>query len=303
LHDGDLGWPVGGSIALARAVERRFLELGGVIEYGARVQSIISERDRAVGVRLANGRERRADYVVSNAYGPATIFQMLGGRHTNRAIRSYYAAPEDRVEMGIHVSLGVARTLAHEPHAIVLPLEESLTIAGEPRERLYVEPFGFDATLAPAGKGVLKVVLATSYAYWKELARDAERYAAAKREVADAVVGALGKRFPGLAADLEVVDVATPVTTFRHTGNARGFRAPPTRMLRALFTGRRLSQTLPGLRNFYMVGQWAGLPGVSMVAAMGRDVARAICRDIGRPLPANALRTSAYQSADAHRLQ
>ena len=47
-------------------------------------------------------------------------------------------------------------------------------------------------------------------------------------------------------------------------------------------TGKRLSQTLPGLANFYMVGQWAGLPGVSTVAAMGRDVARAICRQDGK---------------------
>ena len=45
-------------------------------------------------------------------------------------------------------------------------------------------------------------------------------------------------------------------------------------MARALFTGRRLSQTLPGLGNFYMVGQWAGVAGVPLVAAMGRDSAR-----------------------------
>jgi hypothetical protein len=59
-----------------------------------------------------------------------------------------------------------------------------------------------------------------------------------------------------------------------------------TALARALFTGRRLSQTLPGLANFYMVGQWAGLPGVPTVAAMGRDVARAICRSDGRPFTA-----------------
>ena len=52
-------------------------------------------------------------------------------------------------------------------------------------------------------------------------------------------------------------------------------------MARALFTGRRLSQTLPGLDGFYMVGQWAGVAGVPMVAAMGRDVVHAICRKEG----------------------
>jgi hypothetical protein len=72
------------------------------------------------------------------------------------------------------------------------------------------------------------------------------------------------------------------MTTLRFTGNAQGYRAPITRMVLALFTGSRLSQTLPGLSNFYMVGQWAGIAGVPMVAAMGRDVVRAICRSDGR---------------------
>ena len=62
-HVGDYGWPAGGSIALARALERRFLKLGGEIRYEARVQSIIVENERAVGVRLSDGTEQRADIV------------------------------------------------------------------------------------------------------------------------------------------------------------------------------------------------------------------------------------------------
>jgi phytoene dehydrogenase-like protein len=280
-HIGDFGWPAGGSIALAHAIERRFLELGGEIRYHARVQSILVENSGAVGVRLSDGSEEHA-IVVSNANGHATIFDMLGGRYTTPAIRAYYGAPEDRIEMGIHVSLGIARDLPAEPHAIVLPLDEPVLIADEIRHRLYVEPFSFDPGLAPAGKTALKVVMATSYAYWQDLQRTPERYRAEKKRIAETVIGLLDKRFPGLQQQAEVVDVATPMTTLRFTGNDHGFRAPVTAMVRALFTGRRLSQSLPGLTNFYMVGQWAGVAGVPMVAAMGRDVVRAICRADGR---------------------
>jgi phytoene dehydrogenase-like protein len=183
----------------------------------------------AVGVRLMDGSEQRADIVVSNANGHATIFQMLGGRYTSPAIRAYYDAPDDRVEMGIHVSLGVARALPAEPHAIVLPLAEPVKIADRVRDRLYVEPFAFDPSLAPPGKSVVKVVMAASFAYWQKLYRMPERYHAEKQRITDCVIG-------------------------------------------------RMSQILPGLGNFYMVGQWAGLPGIPTVAAMGRDVVRAICR-------------------------
>jgi phytoene dehydrogenase-like protein len=288
-HVGDYGWPAGGSIALARAVERRFLELGGEIRYQARVQSILVENGRAVGVRLEDGSEQRADIVVSNANGHATIYGMLGGRYTSPAIRTFYGAPEDRIEMGIHISLGVARDLSALPHAIVLPLDEPVTIANETRHRLYVEPFGFDRSLAPVGKTVLKVVMATSFDYWKQLRRTPERYRDEKQRIAEAVIGLLDKRFAGLRQQIEVVDVATPMTTLHFTGNGHGYRSPISAMALALFTGRRLSQTLPGLENFYMVGQWAGVGGVPLVAAMGRDVVRAICRRDRRAFKAGSL--------------
>jgi phytoene dehydrogenase-like protein len=275
---GDLGWPVGGSIALARAIEQRFIQLGGEIRYQAKVRSILVENDRAVGVRFDDGSEQRADIVVSNANGHATIYGMLGGRYISPAISAYYGAPEDRIEMGIHVSLGLARDLSAEPHAIVLPLAKPVMIANEERHRLYVEPFGFDRSLAPPGKGVLKVVMATSFDYWQKLGADPAQYAQEKQSIAETVVGLLEPRFPGLHKQLEVTDVATPLTTLRLTGNAHGYRAPITAMVRELFTGHRLSQTLPGLGNFFMVGQWAGSGGVPLVAAMGRDVVRAICR-------------------------
>jgi phytoene dehydrogenase-like protein len=242
------------------------------------VKSILVEDGRAVGVALDDGTVERADIVISNANGYATIFGMLGGRYLDRAIRTYYSRPLDRIEMGIHVSLGLARDLVDEPHAIVLPLDKPIEIAGERRERLYVEPFGFDFTMAPAEKSALKVVYGTSYRFWEALDRDTAGYAAEKARIADLTIGALESRFPGLRSDVEVVDVATPLTTLRATGNGHGYTSSADRLIRALFTGRRLSQTLPGLENFYMVGQWAGVPGVPMVAAMGRDVIREIER-------------------------
>ena len=99
---------------------------------------------------------------------------------------------------------------------------------------------------------------------------------------------------------IEVVDVATPMTTLRFTGNGHGYRSPIASMALALFTGRRLSQTLPGLGNFYMVGQWAGVAGVPLVAAMGRDVVRAICRADKRPFTAAATSNVQRHIAAAH---
>uniref|UniRef100_A0A7V1EIP9 NAD(P)/FAD-dependent oxidoreductase n=1 Tax=candidate division WOR-3 bacterium TaxID=2052148 RepID=A0A7V1EIP9_UNCW3 len=283
LHRGDLGWVEGGSLALAQALARRYAELGGEIQYRARVERILVENDRAVGVRLADGTEDRADLVISAADGHATIFGLLEGRYLNDKIRNYYAKPPGRSPMSLQVSLGINRDLSPEPHAMVLFLDEPVTVAGEARDRLDLENYAFDPGFAPPGKTALKVMLETSYDYWRDLMdRGRAEYDAEKERTAAAVIGALARRFPGLGEDVEVIDVATPLTTERVTGNWRGLQAYASSWKDGLLGGG-ISKTLPGLGNFHMVGQWAGATiGLSTVAVMGRKLVKEICEQDGK---------------------
>jgi phytoene dehydrogenase-like protein len=293
---GGFGWPAGGSRKFARDIERRYQELGGKIDYGAKVDKVLvadgsatgSRRngrsgDRAVGVRLDDGSEHRADLIVSTTYGPATVYDLLGGRYVDERIRTAYHSPLDEVPMGLQVSLGVARDLSAEPPAIVLFLPEPVEVAGRTYDRLGLELFGFDPSMAPPGKGVLKVMLSTSYAYWRDLRRDQERYRSEKEQVLAAVLDQLEPRFPGLRGQVEVTDIATPVTTERYTGNGPAFQGSLGLPLKSLLTGRGIVRTLPGLSGFYMVGQWAGFPGLPWVAGMGRSLIQHLCRRHGRP--------------------
>lgn len=278
----DFGWPVGGSLEFARDLERRYVALGGEIEYRARVERVLVENDRAVGVRLQDGREHRADVVISNADGHATIYEMLEGRYTNDSIQAFYAHPPQQQEMALHVSLGVARAFSDEPHMLVLWLPSPVTIAGQSRDRLDIEFFHFAPEMAPAGKTALQVVMTTGYEYWKALSP--EEYRSQKERVAETVIACLDRRFPGLKEQVEVTDVATPVTTERFVGSHRGYQAwavPDQKMMDALM-GKGLSKTLPGLSHFYMVGQWAGGLGLPNVAAMGRRVIAELCKQDGR---------------------
>lgn len=61
------GFPAGGSLRFAQSIADRYLSLGGEIRYRTKVEAILVERGRAVGVRLADGSEHRADAVISNA--------------------------------------------------------------------------------------------------------------------------------------------------------------------------------------------------------------------------------------------
>jgi phytoene dehydrogenase-like protein len=285
---GDFGWPAGGSSAFAASIAGRFMALGGEIHYRSRVDSILVEGDRAAGVRLADGSEQRADVVISNADGRATIYDMLGGRYISDQIAHYYAHPPKQMEMALHISLGVARDLAGEPHALVLWLPEPVEIAGKTRDRLFIENYAFAPETAPAGCTALQVVMTTSHDYWKRLSP--ADYRMAKRHAAETVIDCLERRWPGLRDQVEVTDVATPLTTERYTGSYLGYQAwpVPNQSMLDAFSGKGLSRTLPGLAGFYRVGQWAGGLGLPTVAAMGRRAIAEICKADGRRFITNA---------------
>lgn len=76
-HYFDGGWyPRGGAWVMPRAFIRALERAGGEIRLKTGVEHILVERGRAIGVRLAGGREIRAKFVVSNA-DPAQTFSRL----------------------------------------------------------------------------------------------------------------------------------------------------------------------------------------------------------------------------------
>jgi phytoene dehydrogenase-like protein len=277
LHKRNSGWPIGGSLEFARAIEQRYRDLGGEVQYKARVEKILVEADRAVGVRLTDGMEHRADIVISAADGRTTIFDMLGGKYVDDKIRHYYNE-WPIFEPYLQISLGVVRDFSSEPHSITFALAEPLKVGDQTRRWVHMKHYCYDPSMAPSGKSVVTAsFLFLNYEYWKTLYEDRERYKAEKQALADAVVDRLEKRFPGIKEQIEVVDVATPVTYERYTGNWRGCYEG-WRMTTATM-GKAMSRTLPGLGSFYMAGQWVfmggGIPGAVM---SGRHLIQVICK-------------------------
>jgi phytoene dehydrogenase-like protein len=277
MHQKSAGYPEGGSLEFSRRIERRYLNLGGEIHYCAAVREILVENDRAVGVRLADGTEHRSDIVISAADGHATIFDMLGAKYINGRIQGYY----DELPLFpplIHVALGVARSFEGLPATVIYPLGEPVTIGGQQRKHIGVEIHNFDPTLAPLGKTVVKVMLTSDCAYWKDLQQAPERYKAEKEKIADQVIALLDRRYPGLAGQVEMRDVATPMTWERYTGNWQG-SFEGWLITKKTFPPFHMSKTLPGLKNFYMAGQWVEPGGGVPTAAMsGRNVIQILCK-------------------------
>jgi len=121
MQQGNAGFPVGASLAFARAIEQRYLALGGQIHYKAPVEKILVDNapggsgHRAIGVRLYDDSIHRADTVISAADGRATIFDMLGGAFIDGQIKRTYDGHLP-LHSQVQVSLGVKRDFTREPH-------------------------------------------------------------------------------------------------------------------------------------------------------------------------------------------
>ena len=277
------GYPIGGSLPMSKAVEQRYRDLGGVIQYNSRVVEILTEGGKAIGIRLEDGLQVNADIVISAADGHATIFDMLDGKYLDDTIRGYYDTYPLFPPL-IFVGLGVKRTFDDLPKTVSgfsFPLKTPVEIGEKVRSRLPVHVFHHDPTLAPDGKTSIVVMLNSDYDYWKKLHEDEEAYEAKKKQIGLTIVDGLDQRFPGLKEQVEMIDVATPISFEHYTGNWKGsfegfLITPQNAMV-------RMKNTLPGLENFYMAGQWV-MPGGGLPTAVqsARDTLKQICKGDGK---------------------
>lgn len=286
MENKNAGFPQGGSLEFARAIEKRYLELGGVIHYKAQVEKILTKGGKAAGVRLYNDEVHEADIVISAADGRGTIFHMLDGQFTNRKIEKYYNGSLPTYSL-IQVSLGVNRDLSAEPHWTTYLLDEPLLIGGEMQSNIGIQHYCFDPTLAPQGKSCLVYLVKSDYDYWQRI-YGRKLYDTEQIQVAEILTEYTEKYYPGLGAQVEVADVATPLSYERYTGNWHGSTCG------WLLTGKTMPlmlmgmpKTLPRLKNFYMAGQWVEPGGMVPSAAMsGRQAIQLICYADGKPFEA-----------------
>ena len=284
MYKKQAGYPMGGSLPLALSLEKRFKQLGGKVQYQAGVEKILVEEGRAVGVRLMDGSEQRADVVISAADGYATIFKLLEGKYADRKIRDIYDHWKPSQAL-IYVSAGVDRDFPDIPYSVegnAFELEKPIRIAGKEQRMVGVRVHNQDTHFAPKGKTVLTSAIFTDYEYWQALHEDHDAYEAEKEKIASAVIEAYEQIWPGISGKVKMTNVATPLTFVRITGNWKasftGWKTTPEQGMATI------SKTLPGLKNFWMVGQWV-CPGGGLPSGVitGREVVWRQCQQDKKP--------------------
>lgn len=276
--------PVGGSLAFPRWLCQLLDGWGSPVALRSRVTDIHLEGRRVAGVRVAHGprtnpeiREIRCRHVVACCDLLTVYREMLpAGAINPKLVRRIETC--DLADSSLTVAIGLDRPTEE------LGFGEELVFLsrdGIPREDhqchdpdrvglSILAPSLRDPTLAPPGKGTLTVHTPARLDdgdTWKTGPdeRRGQEYRDYKRAFADVIIDRVAAALsPNLRDHIELLEVATPITLRRYTGNRHGsiFGARPTaRNIR----GRVASYRTP-IDNLLLGGHWAEYGGGVPVA-------------------------------------
>lgn len=306
-HKGNAGFPEGGSLGLSRSIEKRYLSLGGQITYGVKAQKILtktmgdgSHHDQAYGVELKNGKRYLADYVVSAADGHTTLYGMLEGRYMSENLTKLYTQLLHRKELVypgvVSVFVGFKGEVGQtEPHSTTFLLDDNhaQTLPGCMQKSVLLQHRSrFANGFAPPGCSIIHLTYLSDFAPWQQWRSDNKPfYKSQKLTIERWVRNFLEDRYPGINHQIEVVEVATPVTQKRYTGNTQGSILAWKAFTEAEDLANNIiakeRMQLPNLRHFFMAGQWVGGGGLIRAALSGRYVAQYLCAQTQRPFKAS----------------
>ncbi|MDD7316419.1 MAG: NAD(P)/FAD-dependent oxidoreductase [Bacillales bacterium] len=266
------GVPYGGSLAMANRIANNYEHLGGFIHYGKSVKEIIIKKNKAVGIRLTNGEEHYADYVISSTDLHHSINTLLNNqyyfRHFSHRFKNEKNYPSPScvlvhysVDLNKFNDLNITNTFEFETTPFIVGNSAVSSI----RMRCYK----YDKTFINNGRVTMNVLIHQDdddFPFWNELNKNKPSYNQFKKEIGLIIKQKIEERFPSLFNDLELLDVVTPMTFVRYTNAYHG-----AYMCWGLTNNNSMlihNGKVPGVKNLFISGQWLQMPGGLPIAMM-----------------------------------
>lgn len=250
-HAKNSGYLKGGSLQMANRMAHTFKGLGGEFLFNSKVEKILVEKDKAIGVQLSDGNQLYADQVIAACDLHTVIFDMLDGKYISDEFRMAFEN-WDLFTPLIMIGVGVKGILSVSSHNTNYILKDPVFF-GKTEVKMYniLNRSSYDPVFAPRGKSTLQIQLESPWEIWENLSGD--EYYAEKEKIREKTIEILENHFPGITPKIETVDIATPRTTVNYTGVWKGAYEGfmPSR---DVING--LPMHLPGLENLTLTGQW-----------------------------------------------
>jgi prolycopene isomerase len=264
-------YPIGKSQQISEALKTFIEERGGKVRLSTRVKEILINDHITNGIRTENGEEFKSKVVISNASAPVTFKNMM---NENDYLKEYLSQLDTySVSLSsFQVFLGLKKDLVGElgikDTEIFYNTGYDLEADYQSMQQAGVEHGGYAITLydnlykgySPAGKNIMNLLTLQGYEHWLPYETDyfkgkKDAYRVEKKRMADILIDQAEKTLlPGLRSAIDVIEIGTPLTNVRYTGNYRGAVYGFDQTLNN--SGQnRLGHKTP-IKNLYLAGAW-----------------------------------------------
>ena len=308
-------FPVGGGEALVDALRRVIENGGGQCLTGHRVDEILVERNRAVGVRGHSAEadrefEVRAPAVISNAGARITFDTLLPRRPFPEISDALAAQPSSPGTLAVFLGLKASPAtlgVGGENHWIVPSYDHDYSYLND--QNLVVCPdcafVTFPSLKDPSSTShtasVTTLARLAPWEAWKDLppSERGDDYEALKREAGQILFETAERSFPGLHDLIEHIEVLTPLDVRDATGNLTGgFAELPCTPARL---EQRLAPAKSPVKGLFLAGGDAAALGVIGAAMGGAQAAAAVQGPLSVASIFNAARKQATRNQSGSR--
>ncbi len=274
--------PLGGSKALAKRMENKYLALGGNIETSCEAADLAIEGNTVRRATCKNGKTFEGDFFIAACDANVLYERLLKGQYPDPEFQKRFSDPETYpLASNIYVGIGYEGSMEDIPRTLKFPVDSiDIEQNQKPTEYLQMTHYAYEPDFAPEGHTAITFAInqfQPELEKWEELVKDRETYTKEKGRIGEEVIRAMESRFPEMAGKLKLLDVASPQTYDRYCNAYRGaFMAFwPT------LKGKQLAHTgqIRGLDNLVLSGQWLQPPGGLPIALIaGKDTIMRLCR-------------------------
>ncbi|MHB8896429.1 MAG: phytoene desaturase family protein, partial [Candidatus Geothermincolia bacterium] len=256
----------GTSQALSNAFVDAIQDHGGSVHLRNGVRKINVSNGRVTGVVTDEGETVDAHYIVSNANPITAAYDLIGKENVPASYLK--ALAEGHIAIS---TFNVYMGLDCPPEQIGVTGHEYFMHDGYDQDAHYRAMFttdkqqywvltnynSADPEFSPPGTSVMVLTAVLDGTAWTRI--PPERYVETKERLAREMIEETEKRFPGLSDHLEVVEVSTPLTNMRYSGNPNGsilgfdFDITGSPMMRLPNRGP--------LEGLYFAGAWVRMGG------------------------------------------
>jgi phytoene dehydrogenase-like protein len=232
--------PTSGFIKLPHRLRKRAEALGAEIRCKSRVERILTENGKVIGVALEGGEIVKADYVIAAMDTKVAMLEMVGDAVLRRADPAYAdkvqqvrMSPSSMiVSLGLDDSIdlmGLGMDCGYNVITTGRGTFEKLFKAFDRGETGYSDTCFHTAAISPSltigGKPTVVIrIVPMPIADWTVLRnQDPEAYARRKQAIADFFISKVERYLiPDLTKHIKVVDIASPATFERYIGTPTG---------------------------------------------------------------------------------